>query len=175
LDRLYETEAASQWLNERGIRRSPKTLRKLRCVGGGPRFRYLNRKPYYTEPDLVDWVENGLTERFSSTSEAGVAAERRPPAAGLILPPRRGRRGCGDEAARSAMDSVGPATARAGPMSAPCPYTGLDLTAEIENAAPRATERRISKTISTTATAGDIALPRLSLQTRREIKTRGPQ
>ena len=69
MDRLYETEAASQWLNERGIRRSPKTLRKLRCVGGGPRFRYLNGKPYYAETDMVDWVEEGLSGPFGTTSE----------------------------------------------------------------------------------------------------------
>ena len=73
MDRLYDTRAAAQWLTDRGIRRSAKTLRKLRCVGGGPRFRYLNRKPYYTEPDLVDWVEAGLSESLGSTSEIGAA------------------------------------------------------------------------------------------------------
>ena len=73
MDRLYDTQAAAQWLTEHGVRRSPKTMRKLRCVGGGPRFRYLNGKPYYTEPDLVDWVERGLSEPFGNTSEADVA------------------------------------------------------------------------------------------------------
>jgi hypothetical protein len=113
LDRLYETEAASEWLKAHGINRSPKTLRKWRCVGGGPRFRYLNGKPYYTEPDLVDWVVNGLSEPVANTSEADAnaanrqaefAAERRPSAAGPVIPPRRGRRrDRGDEpAARSA-------------------------------------------------------------------------
>jgi hypothetical protein len=73
LDRLYDTKAAAQWLTEHGINRSPKTLRKLRCLGGGPRFRYLNGKPYYAEPDLVHWVEDGLSAPFGSTSEADAA------------------------------------------------------------------------------------------------------
>jgi hypothetical protein len=82
------------------VRRSPATLRKLRCVGGGPRFRRLSGKPYYVASDLEAWIEQQLSEPFASSSEADaataireakIAAERRPPAAGQALPPRRGR------------------------------------------------------------------------------------
>jgi hypothetical protein len=73
MDKLYDTEAAAQWLTEHGVRRSPKTLRKLRCIGGGPVYRYLNSKPLYAEPDLVAWVEERLSEPFDSTSEADAA------------------------------------------------------------------------------------------------------
>jgi hypothetical protein len=50
---LYDTEHASVWLERKGIRRTPKTLRKLRCCGGGPKFHRFNGKPFYTELDLV--------------------------------------------------------------------------------------------------------------------------
>lgn len=60
-ERLYDTAAAARWLATRGVRRSPQTLRKLRCVGGGPRFRRLNRQPYYREPDLAAWIEERLS------------------------------------------------------------------------------------------------------------------
>lgn len=51
----------------------PQTLRKLRVSGGGPKFRYENRKVYYLERDLREWVEG--RRAFSSTAERR-AAER---------------------------------------------------------------------------------------------------
>jgi hypothetical protein len=36
MEPLLDTTAAAQLLTGLGIRRSPKTLRKLRTVGGGP-------------------------------------------------------------------------------------------------------------------------------------------
>jgi hypothetical protein len=80
--RLFDTAAASEWLAERGIRRSPQTLRKLRCLGGGPRFRLLNRRPYYTEADLAQWIADRLSAPLGSTSEADPAGRRRSPKAG---------------------------------------------------------------------------------------------
>jgi hypothetical protein len=73
MEPLLDTEAAAQRLAELGVRRSPKTLRKLRCVGGGPKFRRLNGRPYYTGRDLVAWVEARLTAPVGSTSEADAA------------------------------------------------------------------------------------------------------
>jgi hypothetical protein len=73
MEPLLDSGAASQWLTAHGVRRTPKTLRKLRCTGGGPRFRRLNGKPYYTEPDLVAWVESRLSAPLGSTSEADAA------------------------------------------------------------------------------------------------------
>jgi hypothetical protein len=70
MEPLLDTFAASQWLAEYGISRSPKTLRKLRCVGGGPRFRRLNSRPFYTAPDLEQWVESLLSEPATTNAEA---------------------------------------------------------------------------------------------------------
>jgi hypothetical protein len=128
MEPLLDTNGASQWLTAHGVRRSPKTLRKLRCVGGGPKFRYFGGRPYYIERDLSAWIEERLSEPFGSTSEADadanireaeIIAGRRAPAVGPVMPLRRGRsRGCGDKAGRSAVDRGGPATmgARAGPV-----------------------------------------------------------
>jgi hypothetical protein len=66
---LLDTAAASHWLSARGIRRSPATLRKLRCIGGGPTYRLLNGKPYYTDLDLGAWVEERLSAPLRNSSE----------------------------------------------------------------------------------------------------------
>jgi hypothetical protein len=70
---LLDTPAASACLARHGVCRTEKTLRKLRCVGGGPKFRRLNGKPYYIEPDLIEWVESRLTAPVGSTSEESAA------------------------------------------------------------------------------------------------------
>jgi hypothetical protein len=77
--RLFDTVSAAEWLTEHGVRRSPNTLRKLRCTGGGPAYRTLNGKPYYTEGDLADWIRSRLSGPIQSTSEADVANLRRDP------------------------------------------------------------------------------------------------
>jgi hypothetical protein len=76
---LRDTFAASTYLKERrGLPRSPAYLRKLRCTGGGPKFRRFNGKPYYEEDDLDAWVDEGLSAPMSSTSEPeGSGAHRR--------------------------------------------------------------------------------------------------
>jgi hypothetical protein len=70
MERLLDTVAAAAWLTRHGVRRTPGTMRKLRCLGGGPHYRTLNGKPYYIEPDLAIWVEQRLSAPVSSTSEA---------------------------------------------------------------------------------------------------------
>lgn len=67
---LLDTAAAAQWLTDHGVRRTPKTLRKLRCTGGGPRYRHLNRRSYYTADDLAAWIEARLSPPRRSSSEA---------------------------------------------------------------------------------------------------------
>ena len=52
MEPLLDTEAASAALDQLGVTRSPAYLRKLRCVGGGPRFRKLGRKAVYRQSDL---------------------------------------------------------------------------------------------------------------------------
>jgi hypothetical protein len=50
MERLLDTAAAVRRLTELGVRRTPKTLRKLRCIGGGPRYRTFNGKPTTSTP-----------------------------------------------------------------------------------------------------------------------------
>jgi hypothetical protein len=70
MELLLDTEAAAAALASLGVRRSPKTLRKLRCVGGGPPFRRLGLKPVYTRADLIAWIEGQLSAPVGSNSEA---------------------------------------------------------------------------------------------------------
>lgn len=70
MDKLYDEATASKWLaEEKGVRRTTRTLRKLRCIGGGPAFRRFGRRVYYTKSDLDQWVEEGLSAPLRSTSE----------------------------------------------------------------------------------------------------------
>jgi hypothetical protein len=56
--KLYDTPDASARLRERhGVKHSPVYLRKLRCLGKGPRFVLFNNKPYYTDETLDEYVE----------------------------------------------------------------------------------------------------------------------
>jgi len=73
MQRVFDTNAAAAALAELGVPRSPKTLRKLRCIGGGPRFRRLGAKPVYTMPDLVAWIESRLGPPVGSNIEADAA------------------------------------------------------------------------------------------------------
>jgi hypothetical protein len=49
---------------------APRTLEKLRVIGGGPKYSKLGRAVVYDEPDLDEWVES---RKRSSTSEPLVA------------------------------------------------------------------------------------------------------
>ena len=74
MEPLLDTRSAAQRLTALGIRRSPTTLRKLRTVGGGPPYRHLNGRAYYTDRDLVDWISSRLTPlRHNSSETASVA------------------------------------------------------------------------------------------------------
>ncbi|MFT6583103.1 MAG: hypothetical protein ACJAU6_003553 [Alphaproteobacteria bacterium] len=62
--------AASNYLkSQHGICRTPKTLAKLACVGGGPKFRKDGRLVLYPVSLLDDWVEEQLTAPMASTAE----------------------------------------------------------------------------------------------------------
>jgi hypothetical protein len=71
---LLTTDRASEKLTELGVKRSPATLRKLRCLGGGPSYRIFNGRPYYTEEDLVAWIQEGLSAPRHSSSVAAKSA-----------------------------------------------------------------------------------------------------
>jgi len=61
MERLLDTVSAAKALTDLGVPRSAKTLRKLRCVGGGPLFRRLGAKPVYRMTDLEAWIEARLS------------------------------------------------------------------------------------------------------------------
>ncbi|MBZ9810711.1 hypothetical protein [Mesorhizobium sp. ESP-6-2] len=66
---LLNPKQASHYLREKGVIRSPVTLRNLRVKGGGPQFRKLGNNVFY-EPQLLDeWINNRLTAPVASTSE----------------------------------------------------------------------------------------------------------
>lgn len=65
----YNPQGASDYLKTKGIARSPKTLAKLRCVGGGPKFRKLGRSVLYEDKSLDEWVKGLLSDEMTSTSE----------------------------------------------------------------------------------------------------------
>jgi hypothetical protein len=88
MEPLLDTATAAQWLTEHGIRRSPLTLRKLRCLGGGPIYRRLNGKPYYTETDLVAWIGERLSAPLHNSSEGAALAAAWPTGAPLDSDPR---------------------------------------------------------------------------------------
>ena len=64
----YLTNAeAAQWL-----RLSPRTLEKLRVIGGGPRFRKLRRRVVYAVADLEVWSNS---RAFEMTSDPGYSPD----------------------------------------------------------------------------------------------------
>lgn len=40
------------------IRKKPRWLERMRCIGGGPPFRYIGRSPVYEKAELLEWVAN---------------------------------------------------------------------------------------------------------------------
>lgn len=69
--RYLDQDQASEYLAEKGLRIAPKTLGKLRVIGGGPAYRKFGRKPIYDPPDLDAWVDQKLGTPRHSTSEPG--------------------------------------------------------------------------------------------------------
>lgn len=64
---LTNSEAAAY------LKLSPRTLEKLRVIGGGPRFRKLGRRVVYCFEDLEQWA----TERtFENTSDPRYQSRR---------------------------------------------------------------------------------------------------
>lgn len=55
------------------LKLSPRTLEKLRTLGGGPRFRKLGRRVMYAQADLEAWADS---RACSSTSDPAYTALR---------------------------------------------------------------------------------------------------
>jgi hypothetical protein len=59
---------------EFGIERSPATLAKLRCIGGGPQFLKARRAVIYPEDALREWARSMLSPPMRNTQDAGSRA-----------------------------------------------------------------------------------------------------
>jgi hypothetical protein len=66
---FYSNNEAAAFLNL-----SPRTLEKLRVVGGGPPFRKLGRRVFYTMNDLTEWAGRRCCD---STSDPAWRAPQR--------------------------------------------------------------------------------------------------
>lgn len=72
LPRYLNRRAASEYLMRKwGISRSPKTLAKLACIGGGPEMTYLGRAPMYSPVSLDAWVRSMMGAPVAHTSARG--------------------------------------------------------------------------------------------------------
>jgi hypothetical protein len=67
--RLRRASASEYLLDHWGISRTPNTLAKLACEGGGPSFEKDGRLPLYTEASLDAWAMEQLSPLVGSTSE----------------------------------------------------------------------------------------------------------
>lgn len=73
--RLTSSEASAYLAVAHGVKRSSKTLDRLRCTGGGPEFERLDRSVYYRPAALDAWVLGKLSGPVGSTSAADVQGE----------------------------------------------------------------------------------------------------
>jgi hypothetical protein len=64
-----DTAAASQFLRQSGVPVAPTTLRKLRCIGGGPAFYKALGRVLYEERALIEWAQSKRSPEVNSTSE----------------------------------------------------------------------------------------------------------
>ena len=65
---FYSQDEASEFFAHRGLSVSPKTLAKLRSVGGGPEFRKFGRYAVYERQALADWAQSRLSAPRSCTA-----------------------------------------------------------------------------------------------------------
>lgn len=68
---------ASNYLTERGVKRSVGSLSKLRWAGGGPRFHKVNTAVVYCRDDLDRWLVEMLDGSHGNTSEFKARAAQR--------------------------------------------------------------------------------------------------
>jgi len=65
-----DRKGAADYLTQRGMKMSWRTLQKFATTGGGPRYRIFGNRALYTDPDLNEWADAKLSEPRFSTSEA---------------------------------------------------------------------------------------------------------
>jgi hypothetical protein len=74
--KLLFPEEASRYLRERGIPRSVRTLAKLRCLGGGPRFHKIGRNVAYSTDDLDAYAGRVISPPYAHTAECRATLAR---------------------------------------------------------------------------------------------------
>jgi hypothetical protein len=62
---------AAEYLTNRGLKTSWRTLQKMATVGGGPVYRVFGIRAVYTSDDLDNWANQKITAPRYSTSVAG--------------------------------------------------------------------------------------------------------
>jgi|CryBogDrversion2_11_1035321.scaffolds.fasta_scaffold01504_5 hypothetical protein len=67
---FLEPKRASEFLAVQGFTIAPKTLAKLRCIGGGPNFLRFGRRILYDPNHLMTWALSKTSPSLSNTSEA---------------------------------------------------------------------------------------------------------
>jgi hypothetical protein len=65
---LTTTSAARFLTDERGMPIATATLRKMRCIGGGPSFHRFGRRVLYSRTDLLNWALRRIGKPMASTS-----------------------------------------------------------------------------------------------------------
>jgi hypothetical protein len=74
--RYKDTEEAAAFITEKGLPTAASTLRKFRCVGGGPRYVVYGRKPRYIDEWLEEWLLQKLSPPRRSSSAAVLHSAR---------------------------------------------------------------------------------------------------
>ena len=72
---LRRAAACDYLFDNFGIKRSPSTMAKLACIGGGPKFQLANRTPLYPVDELDKWALSILSPLKASTSDTGEAVK----------------------------------------------------------------------------------------------------
>ena len=80
--RMRRKDASVYLDNKHGVKRTPGTLAKLACIGGGPVFQRDGRIPLYTEEWLDDYAESVLSPPMRSTSDIPPDPKPEPPDTG---------------------------------------------------------------------------------------------
>ena len=70
IERYRNRREAAEYLTDKGLPTSWRTLQKLATVGGGPLYRIFGRIAVYTDDDLDDHATSKLSAPRYSTSEA---------------------------------------------------------------------------------------------------------
>ena len=67
--RFNRADASAYLRDDWGVHRSPRTLAKEACQGGGPPMEYAGRFPLYPQDGLDEWAAAKIGPRVRSTSE----------------------------------------------------------------------------------------------------------